>query len=101
MFDLAIFGATYALFHATHGVFDYLLQTGWMGDNKSKRWDALLVHCSVYTFGFALALWFLERFGDVSISSGQFFTVLGWIFLTHVFMDNRKFLMWYVHKLRG
>lgn len=33
----------------THFVGDFLLQSDWMALNKSKRWDALFVHVSVYT----------------------------------------------------
>src|SRR5262245_5745643 len=34
---------------AVHWVGDYALQSRWMGDNKSKRLDALSLHVLVYT----------------------------------------------------
>ena len=37
-----------------HFVGDFLLQTDWMATNKSKRWDALALHCAVYS---ACFLW--------------------------------------------
>lgn len=36
----------------THFVADFVLQTDWMAQNKSKRWDALALHVGVYTFAF-------------------------------------------------
>ena len=38
----------------SHWVADFILQSDWMAQNKSKRWDALLAHCSVY--GIALGI---------------------------------------------
>lgn len=32
-----------------HYVGDYVLQTRWMGNNKSKRLDALALHVAIYT----------------------------------------------------
>jgi hypothetical protein len=31
-----------------HFVADFVFQTDWMAQNKSKRWDALALHCAVY-----------------------------------------------------
>ena len=39
-----------------HFVGDYMLQSRWMGDNKSKRLDALLLHCGVYSLFLLLAV---------------------------------------------
>ncbi len=34
---------------AVHWAGDFLAQSHWMSVNKSKRWDALLLHVAVYT----------------------------------------------------
>lgn len=44
-----------------HFVADFLCQSEWMALNKSKRWDALLLHVTIYAccfvpFGFRFAL---------------------------------------------
>lgn len=31
-----------------HWVADFICQSDWMAKNKSKRWDALLIHCLCY-----------------------------------------------------
>jgi hypothetical protein len=39
---------------AVHFVADFVLQSHWMADNKSKRWDALGLHALTYTSYLAL-----------------------------------------------
>lgn len=38
-----------ALILSTHYVADFLLQSSWMAENKSKAWKPLLAHVGVYT----------------------------------------------------
>lgn len=40
-----------------HYVADFLLQSDWMAQNKSKRWDALLTHTSIYSICFIFWGW--------------------------------------------
>lgn len=37
---------------SVHFVADFVLQTDWQAQNKSKNWDALSRHVSVYTLSF-------------------------------------------------
>lgn len=37
-----------------HYVGDFVLQSRWMGENKSKKWAPLLVHIGVYTLVLAI-----------------------------------------------
>lgn len=39
---------------AVHFIADFPLQTDWMALNKSKRWDALALHVTVYSACFLL-----------------------------------------------
>jgi len=45
----------FALLVSSHYVGDFLLQTRWQADNKSKRWDALASHVAIYSL--ALVPW--------------------------------------------
>lgn len=38
-----------AAIFVTHYVADFVLQSRWMGENKSKKWAPLLVHLGIYT----------------------------------------------------
>lgn len=38
----------------THYVFDFLLQSSWMAENKSRAWKPLVAHIGVYTLGLLL-----------------------------------------------
>jgi Protein of unknown function (DUF3307) len=40
-----------------HFLADFVCQTDWMAVNKSSRWEALTLHCLVYTAVFTLSLW--------------------------------------------
>lgn len=41
-----------------HFIADFVLQTDWQAQNKSKRWDALALHVAVYAACFApFAFW--------------------------------------------
>lgn len=46
-----------------HFVADFILQSDWMATNKSKRWDALALHVTIYA---ACFLWFGATFAGVT-----------------------------------
>jgi hypothetical protein len=71
-----------------HLIGDYLFQTSWMAMNKATKWVPLLSHCFVYTLSISLVAWF--GFGGLSLWGILF------IFLTHVFIDRRTFVQWWV-----
>lgn len=59
----------------THFVADFILQSDWMATNKSKRWDALALHVTIYSacflpFGlvFAGVTWALHFVTDAITS---------------------------------
>ena len=71
---------------AGHLFGDFLLQNKWMSENKEKKILPLLIHSAVYT----AAVWLF------SLRCGG----LGWIsvlliIVTHVILDNRKFVKWW------
>jgi len=59
-----------------HWVSDFLCQTDWMAQNKSKNWKALLVHTMVYSTIFMVIghfygifienIWFGMQFGAIT-----------------------------------
>lgn len=60
---------------AVHFVADFLLQSDWMALNKSKRWDALALHVTVYSacflpwgWPFALGVWITHFITDAITS---------------------------------
>ena len=71
---------------AGHLVGDFLLQTGWMSENKEKKIIPLLTHSAVYT----AAVWLLS-FGRGGLNP----ICVPVIFVTHVILDNRKFVRWW------
>lgn len=126
MISLPVLGAAYALFHATHGVGDYIFQRDWQAQNKSKQgllpftygpvsgetfcgevtgndfkwigWNrAVWSHAIEYSLGFLPALFFLHAYNP------GFSIFLAWlgILLPHAWMDTRKFLTWFVQKTKG
>lgn len=70
-----------------HLVGDYLFQTSWMAENKAKQWAPLLIHCAIYTTAVAL----LGVWGGV-VFPPVVYVVL---FLSHVLLDRRTFVVWW------
>lgn len=74
-----------------HLIGDFLLQTTWMAQNKSKKWLPLLVHVSVYTL----------VVGILGYASGGLSpAALALVFLSHVFLDRKTFVAFWVRKVQ-
>ena len=71
---------------AGHLVGDFLLQNKWMSENKEKNIVPLLTHSAFYS----AAVW-LFSFG----SGGLDWKSVSLIFVTHIILDNRKFVRWW------
>lgn len=74
-----------------HLIGDFLLQTTWMAQHKAKRWLPLLMHVTVYTgvvsvFGFA--------------SGGLSWAAVALIFLSHVLLDRKTFVAFWVRRVQ-
>ena len=99
MIDYALFAAAYALFHFTHGIADYWLQTQWMANNKGKKWInlPLTTHVVIYSLSFIPALLIL----GVPVVSSKLLLLLFAIGVPHLLMDNRIFLTWFNKTTKG
>lgn len=71
-----------------HLVGDYLLQNTWMAMNKANKWIPLLTHCVLYTLSLVAAM----VVGGFSLS----YLAIAVIFVSHVFLDKRTFVLWWV-----
>lgn len=76
-----------------HLIGDFLFQTNWMAMNKSKKWFPLLTHCVVYT----LMIFSLAFFGGFTLP----LSAIGLIFVSHVILDKRVFVEWWVRTIMG
>lgn len=78
----------FSILFLAHLVGDYLFQTSWMAANKAKQWQPLVVHSAVYTFCIVVFAWF--GFGGLS------FGAILLIFVSHLILDQRSFVQWWV-----
>lgn len=74
-----------------HLIGDFLLQTRWMADNKDKKWIPLLTHVIVYTAVVSLFGW---------LSGGISLWAVVMIFLSHIVLDRRKFVVFWVRRVQ-
>ena len=49
----------------THWVSDFVMQSDWMAQNKSKKWSALLIHCGTYA-GIVASMTLSPMFGLIN-----------------------------------
>lgn len=75
-----------------HLVGDFLLQNNWMALNKTRNLIPLMVHSLVYTGAVGL---FALLGGGLSLPS------LAIIFFSHILLDNRVFVGWWVKYVNG
>lgn len=82
---------TFLLLIVGHAVGDFLLQTNWQAENKSRIWKALLTHCLVYSIVvYLLAL----LAGGISLIS------ILVIFLSHVLLDKGNIVNWWIKTIK-
>jgi len=70
-----------------HWVCDFVLQTDWQAQNKSKRWDALLLHTGIYSTAFYASLTIFTFLMGVSIRIYSLLIFLGVTFICHTITD--------------
>lgn len=70
-----------------HILGDFLLQTSWQAENKSKNWSALLIHSLIYSMAVYLLAFFAGGISLIDILL---------IFLTHVLLDKGNFVNWWL-----
>ena len=73
-----------------HLVGDYLFQTRWMAERKTAFFSALAAHSAVY----ACAVWLASL-----PAGGLNFAGLLLVFLSHVVIDRRDFVLWWCRRI--
>lgn len=76
-----------------HFISDWIFQTQEQASNKSKDLNVLLEHSSVYTIFFIPVLFFCQPLSLI--------WALPLLFLSHAFLDNRKFEFWILRVFKG
>jgi NhaP-type Na+/H+ or K+/H+ antiporter len=75
-----------------HVIGDFILQTRWMAEKKSSEWLPLLMHSAVYTAAVTtLAL----------LAKGLSIWGILIVFVSHVLLDQRKFVYLWAEKVTG
>ncbi|MHB1125624.1 MAG: DUF3307 domain-containing protein [Bacillota bacterium] len=73
-----------------HMAGDYLFQTRWMANNKTRDWSPLLVHSTVYT-----GLVWLFSLPPGGIGPGGVLLVL----ISHLVLDRRRAVAWWTRTI--
>jgi hypothetical protein len=76
-----------------HFIFDWLLQTHWMSMNKSKHWLPLTVHSFIYALGVYITAW-------AALGGFPTWYTLLILFVTHVLLDDYRFHIWWMTKIK-
>lgn len=74
-----------------HAVGDFLLQTSWQAENKSRIWKALITHSLVYSIVIYLLALVAEGISLISIAV---------IFLSHVLLDKGSIVDWWLKTIK-
>lgn len=75
-----------------HFVGDYILQTRWMAEKKDQQFLPLVVHSIVYTAAIGLL---------ALLACGLSWRSLVLIFVSHLVLDQRKFIDFWAAKVNG
>ncbi len=78
-----------------HLVGDWIVQTSWMANEKSKNLAALLAHALSYSVFIFIALYL----AGVSLVTNLWATLFLGV-VTHAFLDNRRFEVWWIRKIK-
>jgi hypothetical protein len=73
-----------------HFIADWVFQTHDQATNKTKNWKYLLSHCLVYT-AFFIIPFFIFKINLLWLIA---------IFLVHVILDKRSFLVWIMKNIK-
>lgn len=92
-----------------HLVGDYLLQTEWMAQNKSKNtlegWLAAFLHCFIYSIAVCLIMWEWKPIWFVAVFFSHFFIdkfALGYYYLKYFKgLDTYAYRTEYYNELRA
>ena len=79
-----------------HFIADWIFQTHKQASEKSKDLKVLLEHSAIYTIFFIPVLVF-----GLSSQLFSLFWILPLLFVSHAFLDNRKFELWLFKKFKG
>jgi hypothetical protein len=87
---------------AAHFIADWLFQSDWMALNKSKHWDVLAAHVSVYTLVMSIVVWlpFLRRMNDIPVIFNfvLMFGLITWVthFITDAITSRITTRLWFI-----
>lgn len=86
--NLTLFTAAFIIQLVGHRIGDYLFQTDWQAQNKTKDWWARWKHCVVYSLTISLMMLMLVNWKVAVV-------IYGITFLEHYWIDSRKPIVWW------
>lgn len=76
-------------------IFDFLIQTSWEAEEKSKKIAPLLVHSFIYSFFSSVVTYLL-----VPLTTCQLSIIFVVLFVTHIFIDSRRPVLWWMKNVK-